>query len=61
MEINAFLNRVKILRSIDGHELPGMSPDQITKFIASPIDFLIRCDDPTATIIWKAVEARSSR
>jgi hypothetical protein len=58
MTFAEFSNGLRILHSIDGHELPGMSEVQIRAFISNPVQFLIRADDPTAAIIWQAVEKR---
>lgn len=61
MTFAEFSNGLRILRSIDSHELPGMTQIQIRAFMSNPVEFLIRADDPTAQIIWNAIEARMKR
>ncbi len=58
MTFAEFSNGLRVLCSIDDHELPGMTQIQIRDFMFNPTKFLICADDPTAQIIWQAVEAR---
>lgn len=57
-----FLNRIKIMISLDQHEIrPSGGPmtDSVyTRFVADPFRFMMRCDDQTAAAIWRAVVAR---
>jgi hypothetical protein len=65
-----FLNRLRILRSIDGHELLTagvVSPndalghgDRLTRFMADPYLFFMRCDDETAMALWLLLNSRST-
>lgn len=56
-----FGNAIRILWSIDAHELPDLAPHQIRAFLINPVQFFVRADDPTAAGIWKAIEARMAK
>lgn len=59
-ELQTFLNRVKLLISLDQHEVK-MRGGVYEKFSADPFRFLIRCDDPTQAAIWAAIVKRETR
>jgi hypothetical protein len=60
-----FENVVKILRSIDHHELVAaglsLAGNEWQTFSSNPPMFLIRADDETADKIWSVVVKRSTR
>ena len=51
-----FLNRLRILRSLDPHEVPGL--EAVRKFISSPYEYSIRCRDQDADEIFAAIKKR---
>lgn len=55
-----FLNAVRVLWSIDKHELveAGFPASAWGIFAADPIDFIIHCDDDTFAKIWSVVLSR---
>lgn len=67
MDLQHFLNRSKVLRSIDQDELVAagikiMSAQaQYRSFMADTIGFLAWTDDATAEIIWGIVEKRAGQ
>lgn len=63
MDLQDFLNRVKILRSIDSDELvkAGLTHNQWLTFTADPAAFLIRQDDEVVSKVWAIVEGRAGR
>jgi hypothetical protein len=56
--LHVFRNRLRILNSIDSFELPGMPDEKVRAFLRDPVRFLIRADEPTAQLIWAALERR---
>ena len=58
MTRDQFTNGLRILRSTDSHELGD--PDWWPHFAQHPYDFLMRCDDERATIIWRAMVNRGA-
>lgn len=58
MTLREFHNALRILRSIDGHELPDLHPQQVEAFIADPYAYFIRAEDAVAERIWAAVQKR---
>lgn len=52
---DAFFNAIRILHSLDAHELPGVPFDA---FNDNPAEFLMRADDPTTDAIWSAIQKR---
>ena len=60
MDKNEFLNRLRILYSIDGWELDNfLNDDAQDKFMRDPIRFLLRSDDERQDKIWAIIERRS--
>jgi len=57
MTRDQFHNALRIIRSIDSHELGD--PPWWEKFRDSPIEFFIRCDDESADKIWNVILKRS--
>lgn len=59
---DVFHNNLRILLSIDRHELEDVGICLTTadwdRFQAAPFRFFIRCDDPTADRIWAVIESR---
>ena len=55
---HTFINRLRILNSIDCGEVMGLSVDRWKIFSADPYRFLMQCDDQTAESIWRSVERR---
>ena len=53
-----FHNALRILRSIDSHELGD--PEWWPKFRDDPYRFFIRCNDADRETIWKIVERRQT-
>lgn len=63
-ELQQFLNRMKILRSLDRHEVAaGAFPETARwmQFQVDPEDYFIRADDPTQAAIWAAIIKRETR
>ena len=60
MTLREFHNALRIMRSIDGHELPGLHPRQVEAFIADPYGFFIRAEDAVAEQIWAAIQKRQT-
>ena len=56
-----FLNRLRILRSIDQHEVPELDDTQWRHFRDKPPEFVIRCGDAAAEHIWEALRKREKR
>jgi len=54
-----FLNRLRILRSIDQHEVPLVEDWQ--RFCANPPEYVICCGPVEAQHIWMAVRRREVR
>jgi len=58
---HTFINRLRILMSLDRHELePDLTWEQWRRFRTDPFRFLIRADDPTADAIWHAIVKRET-
>ena len=51
-----FQNRLRILRSIDGFEVPGLS--NLPKFIRDPFEYMVRCSDADGDLIFRALIKR---
>jgi hypothetical protein len=56
MTRNEFHNGLRLLNSIDSHEIGD--PLWYGNFVDHPSRFFIRCDDETADLIWSAMEKR---
>jgi hypothetical protein len=56
MTRDQFHNGLRLLRSIDSHEVGD--PIWYRRFAIDPFGFFIRCDDETADLIWSAMEKR---
>ena len=57
-EQRTFTNNVKILYSLDQHEVPFLQGQYWQRFSSDPVRYLIRADDETADAIWAAVVKR---
>ena len=53
-----FVNRLRILRSIDYHEVPGLDERQWCAFRDKPFEFMIRCSDDSREHIFDALRKR---
>lgn len=60
MTCHQFTNALRILRSLDPHELRPLPPRVVDAIMNDPVDALIRADDPTAAIVWAAMVARGA-
>lgn len=63
-ERHTFINRLRILHSIDIGELEAAGIEwkgDWVRFMDNPFRYLMRCDDGTAEAIWRAIEARETR
>ena len=58
-DMRRFLNRLKILRSLDHIEVPDVH--NWPKFRDNPAEYLIRCDDAEGEHIWTALRAREPK
>ena len=54
-----FQNRLRILRSIDGYEVRGISDE--AGFLRSPYEFFIRCSEEDSDLIFEALLKREPR
>ena len=57
-DLGQFLNRLRILRSIDGCEVPDIQ--NWPKFRARPYEYVISCSDEDAAAIWTALRKREA-
>jgi hypothetical protein len=63
-ELHVFRNRLRILNSIDLGELEAAGIEwkgDWVRFMDNPYRYLMRCDDPTAEAIWRAIVKRETR
>ena len=60
-DLHQFCNRLRIMHSLDLHEIEGFPPEQYGKFSANPYVFLIRSDDAMQAAIWAAILKRETR
>ncbi len=58
MTFDEFHNGLRLLRSIDAHEVGD--PHWYGEFQSAPYTFFIRCNDETAQIIWAAMVKRGA-
>jgi len=56
-----FVNRIRIMNSLDGWELEGMSDYMIKNFLVDPYRTIMKLDDKNLAIVWKAIEKRNTR
>ena len=56
-DFRKFINGLKILRSLDAHELPTIGVDW-PEFRDDPYRYFMRCPDDMAAEIWRAIERR---
>ena len=59
-DFERFLNRLRILRSIDKHEIPLASWKTWWEFQDNPYEYLIRCQPDEAEQIWAALRKRDT-
>ena len=53
-----FLNRLRSLFNIDGHQLPELALEERRAFTGDPVGYLISASDAHADAIWREVEKR---
>lgn len=63
MDKNEFINRLKILHSIDTWELADCEDYEFSEiaqeeFVHDPVHFLLRSDDARQDAIWKIIQKR---
>lgn len=58
MTFEEFHNGIRVLHSIDSHELGD--PPWWRRFRDDPVRFFIKADDETAAAIWNAMQIRSA-
>ena len=57
-DFERFLNRLRILRSLDRDEVPDVSWPGWLAFQDNPYEYLITCHDDEAKHIWTALRKR---
>jgi len=60
MTLREFHNGLRVLASIDRHEVPFLSVAHWERFRGDPYRFFIRADDPTADAIWAVIIRRTT-
>jgi len=68
-ELHQFLNRIRILHCVDGHEIADalgaagleLTAENWRKFRAHPAEFMVQADDPTQRVLWSIIERRERR
>ena len=55
-----FVNRLRIMNSLDAHELEGMSKHMIKNFLVDPHRTMMRLDERNLEIVWSAIEKRNA-
>ena len=55
-DLGQFLNRLRILRSLDGYEVPNVT--NWPRFRDGPYEYLISCPPAEAEYIWAALKER---
>lgn len=53
-----FLNALRILHSIDGWRLPGLTGAEQYAFVRTPVDYFLRAPDDQQAAIWREIEKR---
>lgn len=61
MEIGEFVNLLRIMHSIDHHELPTFSAKEWESFRDDPPRFLMRSGFGQAKEVWAAMQRRTTR
>ena len=59
MNLEEFHNALRVLRSIDSHEL--QDPEWYSQFRDNPYEFFVRCSSMSARLIWDVVLRRSGK
>ena len=68
-DLRKFLNRVRILYCIDGHEIETamqctglqMDAERWRRFRENPVGFMIQADDASQRALWSIIERRESK
>lgn len=58
MTLPEFSNALRIMRSIDGYEVPGLDPHMVRRFVASPYETFLRMSDADQAEVWEAIKRR---
>lgn len=58
--IEQFVNRLRLLRSLDYHELDGMTETMWARFRDSPYMTLMAMDERNSGIVWRALRKRET-
>ena len=56
-----FINVVRKLHNLDKYLVLFLTYEKWRAFRDNPINFLMRCDDETLEMIWKAMETRDEK
>jgi hypothetical protein len=59
-EFRRFHNALRIMLSIDRHELPPLSPSEWFDFSRDPYRFYIAASDANKAAIWSLIESRQT-
>ena len=59
-EIQRFVNRLRIMHSLDAHELEGMSESYVRQFLANPFRTMMKLDERNLRIVAKAIQRREN-
>ena len=60
MDMHSFVNRLRIMISLDGWELVGLSKHMTERFLADPYRTMMRMDEDNLRIVWDAIERRAA-
>ena len=61
MDRHQFNNLLRVLISIDRHEVPFLTDVQYEVFGADPYRFFIRCSDEACDKLWSVMQGRAAR
>jgi hypothetical protein len=61
MTQHEFSNALRILISVDHHEVPFLDKASWEKFRDDPFRFMMRANDNMADAVWAVVEKRATR
>jgi hypothetical protein len=53
-----FVNKLRVMYSLDSWELDGMSEYMIKNFLMDPFRTMMKLDEKNLAIVWKAIEKR---
>jgi hypothetical protein len=61
LSFKSFHNALRLLRSIDYHEVPFLTDAEWEIFREKPYDFFITTSDINALAIWKVIQSRQPK